>query len=255
MKFGQLMAFNRPELYISPRHDRWMEEHPNAEYSESAMQLAYRELGKADRVRKGTISASSLNSCERSQQFKFMGMPELAPTAKTAGIFHNGSFTHLRWQMAGLTEGWLKEAEVAVPINDFGLSGTADGLCEDGSVLEIKSINSHGFRGISSFGAKQDHQYQLGSYLLCMGIEQGRFIYENKDTQEYLEIPFRLTPEMGSEIQAHAEDAWEHLAAHELAEPLEKCIDKTGWRYTSCPFKDRCLGINSWAEAEQQVLG
>ena len=66
-------------------------------------------------------SASSLGllSDDR-QEFTWLGWCEMAPSPKTAQIFHNGNFMHLRWQMAGLTAGWLKDAEVPVPANDLG---------------------------------------------------------------------------------------------------------------------------------------
>ena len=43
---------------------------------------------------------------------------------------------------------------------------------------------------------------------------------------------------------------WESVEAEELYEPLNTCIDKTGYQYTGCPFRDRCLSIRSWEEAQ-----
>lgn len=252
MKFAKLMELVNTELYISPRHDAWMRENADATYSDAAMQLAQRELGKPDRDRTQGFSASSVNSCGRAQQFTYIGMPQRPPTDRLAGIFHNGTFTHLRWQMAGLTAGWLEQAEVPIPPNIMKLSGTADGICTDGSVLEIKSINSNGYRNVVQFGAKIEHQFQLATYLMAFDKEMGRFIYENKDTQDYVEIPFHLDEAMRHEIQLRAQWLWDHTRDEHLFDPLEKCWDHEG-KFKTCAYRDVCLGVKNWDEAQALV--
>lgn len=230
-----------------------MGKNANPVYSLDALQFAHDAL-KAQatpRDRRGTISASSLNSCRRRQQFTFIGMPELPPSPKLAGIFQNGTFMHIRWQMAGLTEGWMKAAEVPVPRpNPYRLSGTQDGVAYDDTVVELKSCNSNSFSRVMSFGPLQDHPFQVGTYVLVTDAPRGTIIYENKDTQEYKEIVLERDQLPLAEITEINEKLWEKIDREELAEPLLDCENKAGFKYNGCPFRKECLSIRNWKEAE-----
>jgi hypothetical protein len=239
-----------PDLVVSRRHEEWVtlnDAHPA--YSEDALAFALGQLGKADRVRQGTVSASSLGGCAREQQFVFLGMKKLPPEAKAAMRMQNGTFMHLRWQMEGLSEGWLDRAEVPLDTNPYKLSGTMDGLLYDGAILELKSINANGFSRIATFGPMLPHLFQMATYALCTGHTKGVFIYENKDTQEYKEIVVGPEDLPMLDVVDKAMALWSAIEGQELAEPLEKCIDREGWQYNSCPFRDRCLSIHRWEEA------
>ena len=253
MKFGELIRHSQPDLIISRRHDAWMEENSNPTYNSVALNHAHSEFVKQSvpRDRRGTYSASSLNSCARRQQFTFIGLPELPPSPKTAAIFQNGTFMHIRWQMAGLTEGWLKEAEVPLPENYLHLAGTMDGIAYEGSVVEFKSINSNGFGRVSTFGPKEDHIAQAGTYVAASGAERATFIYEDKNTQEYREFVVSRSEMPIKDIEARAEALWLDTEQKTLAEPLDKCLAGEGYQYTGCPFRDRCLKIKSWDHAEE----
>lgn len=254
MKFGELLKHNKPGLVISPRHDEWMKSNGNPKYSDAALKFGAEQMAlqATPRDRRGTFSASSLNTCYRKQQFTFLGMPELPPTPKTAGIFQNGTFMHIRWQMAGLTEGWLWEGEVPLPENSLNLSGTRDGVAYDGSVVEFKSINTNGFARVNTFGPKEDHLAQVGTYVAAGGHDKAILIYEDKNTQEYKEfvIPAEELPLKEIEMQAH--NIQNLTRAEQLHEPLSSCLAKEGYRYTSCPFRDRCLKIHNWDEAKSE---
>jgi hypothetical protein len=250
VRFSETTKLTAPELVISRRHEEFVTQndaHPH--YSRDALEFALGALSKPDRVRKGTLSASSLGRCDREQQFVYLGMPKQSPESKAAMRMQNGSFMHLRWQMEGLTEGWLREAEVPVVENPYLLHGTMDGLLYEGSVLELKSINSNGFSRVATFGPLLPHLFQMATYALCTGRTRGVFLYENKDTQEYKEIVVGAEELPLAEVEAKAMALWSAIEAQELMEPLEKCIDREGWVYNSCPYRDRCLNIHRWEEA------
>jgi hypothetical protein len=250
MRFSETVKHTDSGLVISARHEAWVTAHDHPQYSGRALKFAENQLAKPDRLRKGTVSASSLGECPRKQQFTYLGMSKLPPTAQNAMRRQNGNFVHLRWQMEGLTEGWLKAAEVAIrPLNSHGLSGTMDGVLYEESILEIKSINLNGFRRINTFGPMHEHLFQMATYMLTSGREKGVFIYECKDNQEYTEIVVGPDEVPLEEAERTAEEMWQHIKAETLYEPREKCLDQTGYVYNSCPFKDRCLGIYTWEEA------
>ena len=252
MRFGETVKLTDPGLVISRRHDAWVvlhDAHPR--YTQRALDFAYLQLTARDRVRKGTVSASSLGECERYQQFVYLGLPKLPPDAKNAAKMQNGSFMHLRWQMEGLSEGWLEEAEVPIGTNGYGLSRTMDGLVYEGSVLELKSTNMNGFRRVQSFGPLLPHLFQMATYLLATRRGKGIFIYECKDNQEYLEIPLDRDELPLTEAEAVARRVHHNIREQTLAEPLGNCIDRTGWVYHSCPFRDRCLHFHEWNEVQE----
>jgi hypothetical protein len=246
VRFSETIKHTGPDLIVSQRHEAWMQDADNHRYSMRAMEFAYAQLNKADRERKGTISASSLGECKRYQQFTFIGMPRLKPDAKNMAKMQNGSFMHLRWQMEGLTEGWLRHAEVAVKSDAYHLMGTMDGVLYDSSILELKSINSNGFSRVSTFGPLVPHLYQMATYMLCSGEDKGVFIYENKDTQEYTEIVVGPDDLPMTEMVNRAEEMWQSTQIEELSEPLSDCMDQKGWKYNSCPYRDRCLTVYDW---------
>lgn len=254
MKFGDLGKYKIDKgLVVSPKHEKWMETNSNPVYSQRALDFGAWALEQQanPRDRRGTISASSLGSCRRRQQFTFLGMPELPPSTKLAGVFQNGTFMHIRWQMAGLTAGWMDNAEVPVGTNPYDLSGTQDGTTTNGEVIELKSTNSNQFNRIMSFGPIEGHTFQVGTYVLVTGAERGVILYENKDTQDYKEFVYDRDELPLQEIKEIAFGVWEKLDAKELAEPLDECEAKTGYRYSGCPFRDNCLKMKSWQQAEE----
>jgi hypothetical protein len=250
MRFSETVKMTDPGLVVSRRHDAWVTKDDHPIFSEEALKFAQRELTKGDRVRKGTVSASSLGECKREQQFVFAGIEKLPMDAKNAMKVSNGSFMHLRWQMAGITEGWLPHAEVPIGRNAYQLSGTMDGVLYEDSVLELKSINMNGFSRVQTFGPLKPHLYQMATYMLCTQREKGVFIYECKDNQEYKEIPIQRDELPIEDATASANQIWEAIESKQLYEPLNDCMDQKGWKYNSCPFRDRCLGIHDWSEID-----
>lgn len=254
MKFGDLAKYKiDSDLVISPRHEQWLAKNANPVYSKRALDFGVEQLAlqAKPRDRRGTVSASSLGSCRRRQQFTFIGMPELPPSAKTAQIFQNGTFMHIRYQMAGLTEGWLADAEVAVGRNKYWLSGTQDGIAYDGSVVELKSANSNSFNRVMTFGPLAGHPFQVGTYVLTTDAEKGVLLYENKDTQDFKEFVLTRDELPLREIQEINDKLWDQIEQRELVEPLDDCLAKTGYKYTGCPFRKDCLKVRTWGEAEE----
>lgn len=248
MRFSETVKNTDPDLIVSKLHDAWLAKNDDAVYNQDAIDLAVRELTAKQRDRTGTLSASSLGECNRYQQFVFLGMPRLPPDQKNAMKMHNGSFMHLRWQMAGLSAGWLKAAEVTVRSDEYRIQGTMDGVLYDDSILELKSINNNGFGRVQAFGPLNPHLFQMATYMMCTPRTSGVFIYENKDTQEYREVVVTEDELPILQAKLRADSLWAHIEKKELFEPLNDCIDKKGWKYNSCPFRDRCLKIHKWEE-------
>jgi hypothetical protein len=171
--------------------------------------------------------------------------------AKLANIFHTGNFLHLKWQMAGLTEGWLAQAEVSVDAPHLRFSGTLDGILFDGSGFEFKTINNYG-HNFTWLDPKPIHVRQVHAYMVLKPeIERFSVIYENKDNAEWREMRIERDPVVYKSVQRELSNLNEMWDERKLPDPLEECRTKTGSTYRNCPFKDVCLPIKSWPTVMQ----
>jgi hypothetical protein len=228
---------------ITPEHEDWLRHHHNASYSPAALSYLQQQLANSPRLRTGTFSASAAGSCVRAQQFEFVGLSRAPLTPKQISILYNGTFMHYRWQLAGLTAGWLSGAEIPINDNAAGLIGTADGLHRDGGVVEFKSINAFGYSNIRTFGIKDRHRWQVQAYMYGLDQERALVIYENKDTQSWTEFNIERDQTMIDAIIRTTDQMWNMTHVGQLYEPKEKCIDQTGTEYHQCPYRHRCLDI------------
>lgn len=246
MKLSKLAGYNTDKPVIMFKHEEWIiNERP---YSQRAIDFIARELAKVGRDRRGSFSASSLGSCPRQQQFTWIGLAKLKQSAQRMAVLANGSFVHLRLQAAGLSAGWLAEAEVPVPENVTGLKGTLDGVCVDGEVAEIKSINDRAYRFVQD-AAKDEHVFQAETYMVTTGAEKAVILYENKNTQDLKEHIVHHDDATDTKIIGKALELQNRTADLDLFPILPKCLEKKGWQYDYCDYKDRCLLIRSFKQA------
>lgn len=179
-------------------------------------------------------------------------MPKADETAQRMSVLLNGQFVHLRLQMAGISAGYIAEAEANIPENKWGIKGTMDGIHIDGSVIEYKSQNSFGFSRIMKDNKpKEEHRFQVGAYLLTTGREKAYIVYENKDNQEIREFTVRMTEDLALEVESRIKKLSMLSNMKELIEPLDSCMEKKGWEYNYCGYKNECLKIIDWKEAER----
>lgn len=249
MKFADVIRSQQHLPSITPRHEQWMAK-GDPVYKDWVVEWAAKQLRSTGRVRRHSFSASSLGGCKRAQQLTWIGLPGRGFGSQTMSIFGNGTFMHLRWQMEGLSEGWLDKAEEPVPENPLRLSGTMDGICHDGAIAEFKSINAYGFSSVLSFGPKTMHLFQGAAYALCSGRERVSFLYENKDTQEYKEIVKHRDELPLDEVVTKARELWSKTEARELFGPMDNVYEGKG-ECRSCPFRADCLEIRTFEEAEE----
>ena len=240
MKLSTLgMTKHTPDL-VTPLHEAWLKTNPDLSYTEEALLFLEQQIRKRGRNREGSFSASSLGSCQRQQQFTFLGMPRTPLRPRQIQVAHNGTWMHLRWQMAGISAGWLSCAEIPIPENDWDLMGTMDGILATGQGLELKSCNSHAFSGVKTFGLKDEHNLQVHTYMLASGIDVFSVIYENKDTQDWYEIVVEQDPKIMQHVKDLTEKQWERAYNKELAPMLKTCEEGIGWQWDWCSYREIC---------------
>lgn len=251
MKLSTFTVESGPKLLVTDRHEDWLKSHANLSYTPDALAFAARELSTGDRDRRFGFSASSLGSCPRAQQLTFLGVERNTLRPRQHQVAHNGNFMHLRWQMAGISAGWLAEPEVPIPENKFGLSGTMDGVLDTGQGLELKSCNAHAFSGVNSFGPKTEHLFQVHTYMLATNINVFSLIYENKDTQFWKEFVVERNEGLIAKVKELALMLNARTNAHELFPILDKCEVEEGWQYEWCDKRVACKAMETWPSSQE----
>lgn len=244
VKFNNLLMAVQQDLPITVRHEKWLSQHANVKYPDKHVQTIAKLLVAGDRDRLHAFSSSSTGTCLRRQIFSYFGKPARAVGSSTANIFHTGNFIHAKWQLAGLTEGWLKEIEVPVYSEQYNLKGTMDGILWDDSGFEFKSINSNGYRDVMAYGPKREHQAQVQAYMMITHIQRFSIVYENKNDGEWREFRVERDPDAIRQIQADLVELNAHVTHKSLPDPLTECKGKEG-PYLRCPFRDICLKTRS----------
>ena len=253
MKFGKLAELNNTGLVVTPKHEAWVRSVQEIVLSDEAITFTAEQLrAQANpRKREGSFSASSLGSCLRSQQFTFHGVEKPKIDSKSAGIFQNGTYMHLRWQAEGLTAHWLTAAEVPVPPNPYQLSGTMDGTIEDDGVLELKSANDRSFSSMLAFGPTNKYKLQGAAYLLASNRRYVSFLIENKNTQEYMERVLTRNDLPLKEAEERAQTLWHAEDSQHLLPVLDSVYEGKG-ECAWCPFKEKCLDYKSYEDFDDQ---
>lgn len=246
-----LVKASQQEKPVTLRHEKWLEDNPNPTYSDSALEFARESLADDYNSTLGVTTermfrSSGMNGCKRQRLLLRSGRPPLVkPNARTSNIFHTGNFIHLKWQMAGLTEGWLKTAEVGMEDTRLQLRGHTDGVLWDGSLLEIKSINQRGFERVYKMGIKDDHKAQAASYLYMLDIDRISFIYESKDNQDWHEYIYERNQADEDAMISEMQELVVLWESNTLPPVLPACLRQEGFAYNYCPFKTECLALHA----------
>jgi len=247
-RFKDIVRAAAQEKPVTLRHEAWLENNADPVYSQEAIDFALSEFSTHQKSPNAhaMFRASGMNGCMRQRIFQRSGMEQSSkPNARTANIFHTGNFIHLKWQMAGLTEGWLEQPEVAMENEELQMRGHTDGVLFDGSLLEIKSINSRGFDYVYKNGIKEEHKAQATAYLFMQDKSKISFIYENKDNQEWYEIRFERNSQDENDMLNQMRELVSYWNDNRLPKILSACERKEGTAYNYCPFRQECLALHA----------
>lgn len=256
-KLTSLLKAVQDDLPITVRAERWLIDNADPVYSEKAIQFSDDFLrGKVGghRNRKPAFRASGLGKCARQRIFARLGVTQVSQqfSSAQANTFATGNFFHRKWQMGGLTEGWLTEAEIPLYSETWDMGGTMDGRVYDGSLFEFKTINSRGYKWVSQTKKpNEEHVKQLAGYkLLDPTLTAASILYENKENGEWREMRVYFTDEVMEPAQAELLQLHRAMKNHELPVIRDDCRMRTGSTYRQCPFRESCLKTKSWPVKE-----
>ena len=241
---------------VTPLHERFLAQ-GDPVYSPEALEFARavlsRDIGGQRKGRERKWRASGMGSCLRARVFHRAGVPEVSkPDTRLQNIFNNGNFAHLRWQMAGLSAGWLKEAEV--PADTEILGTTLDGILVDGSILEFKSINTRGYGLVHDYGVDSKHELQVHAMFKATGKAAASVVYEDKNTQEWEEHRVVLNPETMAQVDRELDVLQEVWEARKKNFPMKlDCIEKKGSEWRNCPFRDACPKMSTFVQIQKAL--
>lgn len=219
-------------------------EEGTARLTDKAIRWMTHELRKKEPDRTGRISPSGIYTCPRRQMLAYAGhKPQFSES--TLLFMEMGRWGHLRWQTAGLSEGFLVRAEVAVTAADPRIRGTMDGILADGSGLEFKTTSERNYTIVRIRGASSDYLSQVRLYMHLSGIDVFSLVYESRDSGEFFETRVRDDPASRSAMDRTLDTMTAFMDAFDrdgsLPPVLPACAARSGKEYRSCPMRDTCL--------------
>jgi len=208
-------------LYYTPQYREWLREHSR---DHAAMAEFFQYLaGKEERNRVGTFSASGAGKCLRKRYEQFLSPERPADRQRLLPVFVNGDFVHYKHQLAALRMGLVDsygDLEVSKTVGLLG--GTADALTVDDGILEVKSMNSHLFKGLAKFGPSREHMEQMHSYMKLFDRGHVHYVVECKDTQNLFERKVRLD----DVVMRRVERELKELSYHVQDKTVPPCTGK-----------------------------
>ena len=167
-------------------------------------------LNEIDEDRAIDVNApSQAGVCMRARYYARTGAPRDGNSidARTRRIFDNGTKTHERLQEYLLEQGMLLMDEVPVHNYEYNIQGHTDGIlaisASERAVLEIKSINDHGFKDLRD--AKDDHKKQGLVYIFCLE-ERRLYLQEKYKTRAAFDKSLKKRMAEYAELYQHLKD-------------------------------------------------
>lgn len=248
---------------VTHRLNMFLMQNPNLVLDDWVADLIREQLVKQPRDRAKSFSSSAAGNCLRKQIFDYIAVDtDGVNEPQLQNVFYDGTWRHLRWQATLLQAGILTHIEFPLHWEAKQSKGTMDGLgvvpsdhpnqswrgLEFG--FELKGMNTYGFKGSQSSNAiNEKHLDQIHRYFLSGGFELFVVIYEDKNTQEWIEWVVEPDQERLERQRQELDALNDFVSKKELPQALSACVQGTGndWRY--CPYSGKtgiCMNRSSW---------
>lgn len=185
-------------------------------------------------------------TCARYWYIAFNGaeFTENIPAANIASM-RSGTDAHERIEKLIESTGLLKQREREIKNNNPPIRGFADIVLEINNeeiIGEIKTIKDQYFLQRKNEGVPSNsHLLQLLIYMKIEGAEEGFVLYENKNDNELLCIPIKMTDKNLEYIDYVFE--WMQLVYQKYSdnEIPKRGYTKSTWTCKGCPVSETCL--------------
>jgi len=235
---------------LTPRYVRYLNEMAG-QYNEDALAFgAYALSGARPERRRRLLNASQATWCMRQRMFEWLRMEgKTPPTPELQNTFEIGSFMHLKFQMAGLTEGFLVEVErdMADYDEDHCFGARIDGVGFDGRMVEYKSARPDAYKKmVDERRPAFPYTAQTHYALILSDEDEASIVVENKGTGEWTEFPIRRSEYFTNLVLDEVDAFALYRKAKELPPRLPACqaVLDNGYGKApicgSCPFAGIC---------------
>lgn len=186
---------------------------------------------------------SDAGKCPRQIYFSFTGAPKAPLDPRIARIFDRGVKIHNDiFQILYSLPDIKLVTEVHIPEQDL-ITGRADAIATiDGEnyVVDIKSINSFIFKGLTH--PKPENVYQIQLYLHFFNIKKGILFYMDKDRQEIREFLVNYDPILVHSLLANFRKLKKQIDENEMPPRLPDY--PKSWMCRYCRFSEVCEGLD-----------
>jgi CRISPR/Cas system-associated exonuclease Cas4 (RecB family) len=207
------------------------------------------DKNKVEKRQKFTFSPSTVGyshgTCARYWNLVFSGAEfEETFTAQGIAAMQNGTDSHNRLQKLMVDNNLVKEIEREIRLADPPIRGFADLIFEvDGQevVGEIKTIKDEYFTVRKNNSTPSDsHLVQLLIYMKALDLEEGVFIYENKNTHDLAGISVVMSDENKEYIDYIFNWMREVYAAWKDGKNIKRPFTKSSNFCKYCPIMEDC---------------
>lgn len=195
--------------------------------------------------------------CPRAVFFKFKNAPRKEIEAKILRLFDHGDYIHklIMKSLLGSRGIHVVASEINIPPQEI-ISGRADAIISDGQglyVLDIKSINSMGFKYLAE--PKKENINQIQLYLYYFKIPKGILLYVNKDTQELKEFVVDYSSLLSKSLLRGLDSVKTNIEKDIVPSRIPSY--PSDWQCRYCPFRQICVIAESsetkWEELKTKI--
>jgi len=256
---------NNSSQIITPLLTRWYVEHSEDQIPEWVWNKITASACAPPYSSRGRFGGSSAATCKRRQLLTYLGAKPLGTTdARTAAVFSDGKWRHLRWQAMLLMAGIVDDIEVPVSYPKLHVRGSADGtgLVPDRHKnhgwrgkrfgFELKGANPRVYEMVKGSQGWRKYQYQIARYFLAEPtFELFVIIVENKGYNEWTEwvVSRDLLDPLISEDYEELDKLNTALSSRTLLPILSMCQVQKGDVYRNCPYggpNGACFRAGDW---------
>ena len=200
----------------------------------------------------GDFHPSAAGECHMKIAYSYLGYDKPKFNALTMRKIENGTYMHMRYEhlfekMSKCMNNFYLVA-VEEPIHafkdDMTIKGHADAIIElNGKrlLIEFKSIRSEMFYKLG--GPSPEYVTQWMIYSDCLGIYEGRMLYENKNDQELKQYKMIWDKELVENAYAKLANIYKYVSVGKLP-PKPKGIGVECTRWGGCDWYDHCWPNN-----------
>jgi hypothetical protein len=217
-------------------------------------------MGDYKHERTGRFSASAIGNpfvpCKRAVVFGFAGTPQLPPSSESGEMMDHGTMDHLKWQIEGLTDGYMTEAEVWVHDVDLMVGGSIDAELHDLSLFELKTAGEYAYRRtVTDNGdVKYETKIQGAIYMLLRDRPWTSYVYENRSGGKFHEFRIERDSRIEADVMVRLHTLKAFVEADELPPMLEECVRHKGTAYGYCGYRKVCPLMSTVTEAQDLAV-